>query len=202
MKSSMKRWFLLPAVFFFSLGALSAATVSFLVVETGLAEESARPQSSLLWENGLMDVFFDAGHIVSNAPIMRIPEKTAEKLPDPARIEFDQARNGGADYFIMILLEYPPSALNGIPGSDEVSGPPPNGTSGGTGISGGTGAPGGIPVSGGKPEKVYMRIFSVSNETLVYEIACAGTTRLDANEELIEVKKNAAKLVPQLKHRG
>jgi hypothetical protein len=44
-----------------------------------------------------------------------------------------------------------------------------------------------------------MRIFSVSNEALVYEIACAGTGRLDANEELVEVKKNAAKLIPQLK---
>jgi hypothetical protein len=149
-----------------------------------------RPQSSLLWENGLMDVFFDAGHIVSNAPIMRIPEKTTEKLPDPVRIEFDQARNGGADYFIMVLLEYPASIVNGIPGSDESP------------ASGGAEVSWGKPVSGGKPEKVYMRIFSVSNETLVYEIACAGTVRLDVNEELIEVKKNAAKLIPQLKHRG
>lgn len=181
-------------MFFFSLGALSAATVSFLVVETGLAEESARPQSSLLWENGLMDVFFDAGHIVSNAPIMRLMEKTAEKLPDLVRGELDQARNGGADYFIMILLEYSASAVNGIPGSDESPALGP--------VSGGTGVAGEKPVSGGKPEKVYMRIFSVSNETLVYEIACAGTARLDANEELIEVKKNAAKLIPQLKHRG
>ncbi|MDR2048038.1 MAG: hypothetical protein LBP69_01140 [Treponema sp.] len=184
----MKKWFLLPAVFFFSLGALSAATVSFLVVETGLAEESVRPQSSLLWENGLMDVFFDAGHIVSNAPIMRIPEKTAEKLPGPARIEFDEAKNGGADYFIVVLLEYSPFAVDGTPGSGGVPVPDGNPASG--------------PASGGKPEKVYMRIFSVSNETLVYEAACAGTTRLDANEELIEVKKNAAKLIPQLKHRG
>jgi hypothetical protein len=196
----MKKWFLLPAVFFFSLGALSAATVSFLVVETGLAEESVRPQSSLLWENGLMDVFFDAGHIVSNAPIMRIPGKTTEKLPDPVRNELDQARNGGADYFIVVLLEYSGSAVNGVPGFDEfpASGP----VSGGAEAFGGAGTSGGKPVSGGKPEKVYMRIFSVSNETLVYEIACTGTTRLDANEELIEVKKNAAKLVPQLKHRG
>jgi hypothetical protein len=188
----MKKWVLLLAMVFCALGTLSAAMVSFLVVETGLAEESARPQSSLLWENGLMDVFFDAGHIVSNAPIMRIPEKTTEKLPDPVRSELDEARNGGADYFILVLLEYPASAAGGIPGSDAASSP----------ASGDTGASGGNPVFAGKPEKVYMRIFSVSNETLVYETACAGTTRLDANEELIEVKKNAAKLIPQLKRRG
>jgi hypothetical protein len=194
MEGSMKKWFLLPAMVFCALGTLSAATVSFLVVETGLAEESVRPQSSLLWENGFMDVFFDAGHIVSNAPIMRIPEKTTEKLPDPVRSELDQARNGGADYFVMILLEYSGSVASGIPGSGEspVSDP----------ASDSAAVPGGAKTSGGKPEKVYMRIFNVSNETLVYEIACAGTARLDANEELIEVKRNAAKLVPQLKHRG
>jgi hypothetical protein len=185
----MKKWFLPPVMIFLALGTLPAATVSFLVVETGLAEGSVRPQSSLLWENGLMDAFFDAGYIVSNAPIMRIPEKTTEKLPGPVRIELDEARNGGADYFIVVLLEYPASVSGGIPGSDEPEG------------FGGP-ASAGKPVSGGKPEKIYMRIFSVSNEALVYEIACAGTTRLDANEELIEVKKNAAKLIPQLKHRG
>jgi hypothetical protein len=173
MEGSMKKWFLLTAMVFCVLGMLSAATVSFLVVETGIPEQSERPQSSLLWENGLFDVFFDAGHIVSNAPIMRIPEKTTEKLPDPVRDELDQARNGGAEYFIVVLLEYPAS------GEPPVSGTAP----------------------GGKPEKVYLRIFSVSNETLVYEIALAGTTRLDANEEFLEVKKNAARLIPQLSGR-
>jgi hypothetical protein len=168
-EESMKKWFLLPAMVFFVLGTLPAATISFLVIEAGLSEGTERPQSSLLWESGMMDVFFDAGHIVSNAPIMRIPERTAEKLPDPARSEFDEARNGGADYFIMVLLEYP-----------------------GQGSAG----------TAGKPEKVYMRIFSVSNETLVYEAACAGGVRLDSNEEFLEVKKNAVKLIPQLRRRG
>jgi hypothetical protein len=122
---------------------------------------------------------------------MRIPEKTTEKLPGQVRIELDEARNGGADYFILVLLEYPAFAAGGIPGSDEPEGSGP-------------GATAGNPASGGKPEKVYMRVFSVLNEALVYEIACAGTTRLNANEELIEVKKNAAKLIPQLnlKRRG
>jgi hypothetical protein len=189
MEGSMKKWFLLPAMIFCVLGTLSAATVSFLVVETGIPEQSERPQSSLLWENGLFDVFFDAGHIVSNAPIMRIPEKTTEKLPGPVRGELDQARNGGAEYFIVVLLEYPAFAAGGIPDSAE---PSPSGTD----------ETGGSPVFGGKPEKVYMRIFSVSNGTLVYEIALAGNTRLDANEEFLEVKKNAAKLITQLKGRG
>jgi hypothetical protein len=169
MEASMKKWFLLPAVIFFVLGTLPAATVSFLVIETGLSEESERPRSSLLWENGMMDVFFDAGHVVSNAPIMRIPEKTGEKFPVQVRSEFDEARNGGVDYFIMILLEYP-----------------------------GPGSAGVLE----KPEKVYMRIFTVSNETLLYEIAYTGNARLDSSDEFLEVKKNAAKLVPQLGRKG
>jgi hypothetical protein len=196
----MKKWFLAPFMVFFTLGTISAATVSFLVVETGLYEESERPQSSILWENGMMDVFFDAGHIVSNAPIMRIPEKTAEKLPEPVRVEFDQARNGGADYFIVVLLEYPGgSAVDGSPGVDSIPVSGRNPVSGGG--SGSDGIPGSMGASG-KPEKVYMRIFSVANETLVYEIAWVGNTRLDSNEEFLEVKKNAAKLVPQIKRRG
>ncbi|MDR0403036.1 MAG: hypothetical protein LBH35_05535 [Treponema sp.] len=182
----MKKWLLPPFMVFFALGTLPAATVSLLVVETGLSGESGRPQSSLLWENGLFDVFFDAGHIVSNAPIMRLPEKTTEKLPGEVRTELDQAKNGGADYFIVILLEYP-----GAPAIEET--PVPAGTPALTGE---------LSVFGGKPEKVYMRIFSVADETLVYEASCAGNTRLDVNEELLEVKKNAAKLIPQLRRRG
>ncbi|MDR1506916.1 MAG: hypothetical protein LBI67_07405 [Treponema sp.] len=151
-------------------GALSAATVSFLIIEAGLPEEDGQSQSSSLWESGMMDVFFEAGHIVSNAPVMRIPdagifEKSGEKLPDRARTEFDEAKNGGADYFVMALLEYRGSGLE-------------------------------------KPQTVYLRVFSVSNETLLFETSCAGNSRIDAHDEFLEVKKNAEKLVPQLRQRG
>jgi hypothetical protein len=85
-----------------------ASTVSFLIIETGLPEDpSVRPQSSMLWENGLMDVFFDAGYIVSNAPMMRLARDPGDKLPDAARGEFNLAKEGDAAFFIVALLAYP-----------------------------------------------------------------------------------------------
>jgi hypothetical protein len=83
-----------------------AATVSFLVIETGLGEDSAASRHSLLWESGLLDVFFDAGHIVSNAPVLRLARKPAKDFPDEAQAEFDQALEGGAEFFILALLDY------------------------------------------------------------------------------------------------
>ena len=54
----------------------SASTVSFLVVETGLHDGFASPQSSSrLWEEGLMAFFFDSGHI--GVRILK-PEKVDE----------------------------------------------------------------------------------------------------------------------------
>lgn len=92
---------------------LSAATVSFLVIETGLGEGEGRKDFSSLWETGLMDVFFDAGHIVSNSPIMRFPVDPEEEFPADALAELDEAREGGADFFIIALLDYEGSLPGG-----------------------------------------------------------------------------------------
>jgi hypothetical protein len=83
-----------------------AYTVSFIVVETGLVQEGASPESSSLWENGLMDVFFNAGHIVSNAHTLRVDSGALKDFPDEALGDFDEARQGGADFFVMALLDY------------------------------------------------------------------------------------------------
>jgi hypothetical protein len=83
-----------------------ASTVSFLVIETGLGEESPANESSILWETALMDVFFDMGHIVSNAPVLRLPEKPAREFPEEARVDFNEALTGGAEFFIIALLDY------------------------------------------------------------------------------------------------
>jgi hypothetical protein len=89
---------------------LSAATVSVAVVETGLQEESPRSESSNLWENGLMDVFFDAGHIVSNAPLMRLPGKPAAPFPEELRDDLAEAAAGGMEFLVLALLEYQETA--------------------------------------------------------------------------------------------
>jgi hypothetical protein len=92
------------SVFFVS--GIEAANVSFLVVESGLSLEAKSNQHSELWESGLLDVFFEAGHIVSNAPILRLEGKPAGEFPQEARDEMDEAIMGGAEYFIVALLDY------------------------------------------------------------------------------------------------
>jgi hypothetical protein len=87
---------------------LSAAMVSFLVIETGLPAESPSSTWSSLWESGLLDVFFEEGHIVSNAPIKRLDFKPKDIFPKEAKEDLDEAVEGGVEYFILALLDYPP----------------------------------------------------------------------------------------------
>jgi hypothetical protein len=80
-------------------------TVSFIVIETGLVQEGAAASSNI-WENGLMDAFFDAGHIVSNARTIRVDRERIKDFPDEAQADFDEAREGGVEFFVMALLDY------------------------------------------------------------------------------------------------
>ena len=96
--------FLTLVVFVLGMSA-HGATVSFMVIETGLKEESTT-ESSRLWEDALLGVFFDTGHIVSNAPILRIAEKPQQNLPDEARVSLYEALEGGAEFFIVAVLDY------------------------------------------------------------------------------------------------
>jgi len=93
-------------LFIFALFPLSAANVSFLVMETGLRQESPTGQYSILWENGLMDTFYECGHIVSNAPLMRVYEKCEDGFPSDAERDYKEAKNGGMDFFIIAIINY------------------------------------------------------------------------------------------------
>jgi hypothetical protein len=90
---------------FFALNA-SAYMVSFFIIETGLPLEGAKTQYSKLWENTFFDVFFDAGYIVCNSPMMRIESKPKMSLEKFVQNEVDEARDGGADYFLVAQLDY------------------------------------------------------------------------------------------------
>jgi hypothetical protein len=115
-----------------ALGApLSAANLSFLVVETGsggggspvAAPAGLAPpfESSSLWETSLFDVFFEAGHIVSNFPILPMRDSSGADFPgrEAPHKEFPRelgpdlrdAAAGGADFFILVLLDYPAEAV-------------------------------------------------------------------------------------------
>jgi hypothetical protein len=90
-----------------------AATISFMVIETGVREEIPTVDSSRLWEYALLDVFFDTGHIVSNAPILRVPEKPEKSLPDEAKAPLNEALEGGAEFFVVAVLDYQNPARGG-----------------------------------------------------------------------------------------
>ena len=86
---------------------LNAATVSFLVIEAGTPRGGPASQLSATWENSLMDVFFEEGHIVTNAPIMRLRHRPDDGFPYEAERDYDEAREGGMDYFIVAIIDHP-----------------------------------------------------------------------------------------------
>jgi len=104
------RRLLCSAVLFMLLASFSASasTVSFLVVETGLNDGISGPQSSSrLWEEGLMGLFFDAGHIVTNNPILRMDTQVPVEIRGTViEYDFNEAVMGGAEYVVLGFLEY------------------------------------------------------------------------------------------------
>jgi hypothetical protein len=108
---------------------VSAAGLYILVAETGAGAgegrfsqndpgQSVGFDSSFLWESCLMEIFFEAGHIVSNSPVLglgpsiNIPgrESPGIEFPGELRADLTEARSGMADYFILALLHYPAGA--------------------------------------------------------------------------------------------
>jgi hypothetical protein len=103
-------------VFVLCLGVLfvfnaSAYMVSFFIIESGLPLEGAKNQYSQLWENTFFDVFFDAGYIVCNYPMMRIESKPKMSLEKFVKNEVDEARDGGADYFLVAQIDFSGGSL-------------------------------------------------------------------------------------------
>jgi hypothetical protein len=94
-------------LFLYAISGLGAATVSVLVIETGQMSEGPVSRYSILWENGLMEVFFESGHIVSNAPIMQLFQKPDEDFPYEAERDFDNAKDGGMQYFLVAVVDNP-----------------------------------------------------------------------------------------------
>jgi hypothetical protein len=87
-----------------------AAMIQFYVIETGVPANVERKRCSELWENALMDVFFDSGHIVTNAPILRLAAKPDGGIAEAAKVRVDEAVDGGSDYIFIAMLDYPPES--------------------------------------------------------------------------------------------
>jgi hypothetical protein len=83
-----------------------AATVCILIVENGLPSDAPRVEASSAWEAGLMDAFFEAGHIVTNGAMVRTTEDAlGADLPAPD-FGLGAAREGGSDYLALAVLDY------------------------------------------------------------------------------------------------
>ena len=164
----MKKQYLAIILCFLGSLSLGAATVSVLVVETGLPPGDGCTPSAEIWESGMMDVFFDAGHIVSNAPCHQLGvdiPKISGKLPSELSGDFDQAKLGGADFFVLILLNYPGGSLEG-------------------------------------PKDVYIRVFKVSSGVLLYEASEKAQVWENFDEEFLDVREKAEKVIPELNKKG
>jgi len=99
---------------FFTVFGVEASMLTFIVIETGLPQEAERNQHSLRWENALLDVFFDEGHIVSNFPILRFETKpSGDILQSTAYAMEEEALNGGFDYIVFAQLDYSGSQTPG-----------------------------------------------------------------------------------------
>jgi hypothetical protein len=108
---------LLIGLFLAFLGAfpLCGAAISVIVAETGLRGDIPVSESSGLWESGLLDGFFDQGHIVSNAPIARLEGSPGKDFPEERRRDLNEALEGGMEYIVVVLLDY--AGLSGSAGS-------------------------------------------------------------------------------------
>ena len=167
----MKKRFLACVLALAGFFAAEAATVSVLVIETGLPSGMGRTESASVWESGFMDACFDAGHIVSNAPSMRIPEASSEEFPPEAQGDFDRARLGGADYLIVVFLNYPDGA--GAKGPEGVH-----------------------------PRDVFIKVFHVSSGDLVYKMPVQVEFRASRDEEFLDAKRSAGRIIFRLALKG
>jgi len=78
--------------------------VSIYVIETGVPEEAVIYPHSELWENAFLDVFFEAGHIVTNDTTLRLYEKPSQEIID--FINLEEALSSGIDYVIIAQLNF------------------------------------------------------------------------------------------------
>jgi len=84
--------------------------VSICVIETGVPGEAIIYPHSELWENAFLDVFFEAGHIVTNDSTLRLDEKPTEDMLD--FINLDEVISSGIDYLIIARLDFTSDLMN------------------------------------------------------------------------------------------
>ena len=102
----MKKSVFAAVIFGIFLNFNAAAMVTFFVVETGLPDNMEYSNQSIVWENAFMDVFFEAGHIISNFPIIRLDSKPEGDILYEIDFDLENGREMGINFIIIALLEY------------------------------------------------------------------------------------------------
>jgi hypothetical protein len=171
MEDCMKRLFITLVILIMGFMPLMAATVSVLVIETGLPTGKGQSPSASVWESGVMDAFFDAGFIVSNAPCIQLDKPPASHLPVEARRYYEEAILGGADFFVIVHLDYPIQ----------------NDASAST-----------VPIKE-LPKSVSIAVFNISSSELVYQALAGNRNWGTPNEEFLFAKQNTGKIILHLK---
>jgi hypothetical protein len=158
---------------------VSAANLNVVVVETGVSGAEnitiGAFEASSLWENSFLDVFFEAGHIVSNSPVLRLArlgakdfpgkESPNKEFPPEMSIELEDAAAGGADFFIIALLAYPPGTVD----------------------------------RRAKPEQVSLRVYKARPYSFVYEGNKSLGAPVQPEAEGEQAKRLIRGLIPHLK---
>jgi hypothetical protein len=87
---------------------LFCANISVLIIETGLQDgkPARRGEMTEIWETGLMDVFFEEGHIVTNAQAFALKKKPGKELTSEITSYITEAEDAGIDYFVLAYLNY------------------------------------------------------------------------------------------------
>jgi hypothetical protein len=150
------------------LSPLAAATVSVMVIETGLPSEKEITPSASVWESGVMDAFFSAGYIVFNTPILKLKEIPRSGLPQEARAELEAAQLGGSDLFVVVHLSYSGTILNPFD-------------------------------SGEQAKTVFMAVFDVSTEEMLYETSVGLSNMKNPRDEFWIAKQNMGNIILKIK---
>jgi hypothetical protein len=87
-------------------GLVFSETVSVVVVEVGIPEDAPTVDSSSIWESGLMDAFYEHGHIVSNAAMLRLNADHTAPVLSEELVNIDEVKEGGSAYYVLAVLNY------------------------------------------------------------------------------------------------
>jgi hypothetical protein len=137
----------------------------------------------------MMDAFFDAGHIVSNAPAFQLGDASGA-IPREAGHDFDLARTGGAEFFVLVVLKYTDGF---VPASEQAA------DNSAADSAEESEAQWQTP---DHPKEVFIRVFRVSSGALLHETKLSEKVWNSGDEEFIDAKRYAGKVVPQLSRKG